>query len=95
MIKNKIFCALSTVAMVLSVASLSSTSASAGSVERRDEVVSDVEDFGSEFELGSPEAGRITAAGASAMTASIVTAVAVGIITSISSFIFLMQRRDN
>ena len=95
MIKNKIFCVLLTVAVVLSVASLSSTSVSAGSVERRDEVVGDVEDFGSEFELGSPEAGRITAAGASAMNATIMTAFAVGVITSITSFVFLMQRRSD
>ena len=40
----------------------------------------------------TPETGTITREGGSAMAASVVTAIAVGIITSISSFMFIMNR---
>ena len=46
-------------------------------------------------EAGSPDTGTVTAAGASAMSASIMAAVAVGLIVSISSFVFLMQKRND
>lgn len=42
---------------------------------------------------GTPETGTMTAAGASATNAAIVTAVAVGLLTSIVSFAYLIRRR--
>lgn len=45
-------------------------------------------------EIVSPETGTMTAAGASASVAALMTAVAVGILTSITSFAYLMRRRD-
>lgn len=41
----------------------------------------------------APETGTMTAAGASATGAAMVTAVAVGILTSVVSFVYLMRRR--
>ena len=42
---------------------------------------------------GTPETGTMTAAGASAANAAIVTAIAVGLLTSIVSFAYLIRRR--
>lgn len=44
-------------------------------------------------DAGTPETGTMTASGASASVASIVTAFAVGIMTSIISFAYLIRRR--
>lgn len=44
-------------------------------------------------EAAAPETGTVTAAGASAMSAALVTAVAVGILTSIASFTYLVNRK--
>ncbi len=42
----------------------------------------------------TPETGTVTAAGASASVAALMTAVAVGILTSIVSFTYLVRKRD-
>ena len=42
---------------------------------------------------GAPDSGTMTAAGASAANAAIVTAIAVGLLTSIVSFAYLIRRR--
>lgn len=41
----------------------------------------------------SPDTGTVTAAGASAVSAALVTAIAVGILTSIASFTYLINRK--
>lgn len=52
-----------------------------------------VENGSEEGGSGTPETGTMTAAGASATNAAIVTAVAVGILVSIASFAYLIRRR--
>ena len=52
-----------------------------------------VENGSEEGGSGAPETGTMTAAGASATNAAIVTAVAVGILVSIVSFAYLSRRR--
>lgn len=52
-----------------------------------------VENGSEEGGSGAPETGTMTAAGASATNAAIVTAVAVGILVSIVSFAYLIRRR--
>lgn len=44
-------------------------------------------------ETATPETGTVTAAGASARTAAMVTAIAVGVITSTLSFMYLIRRK--
>lgn len=44
-------------------------------------------------EAGTPDTGTVTAAGASASAAALVTAIAVGFLTSAISFVYLMRRR--
>jgi len=44
-------------------------------------------------EIVSPESGTMTAAGASASAAALVTAVIIGLITSVVSFVFLIRKR--
>ena len=46
------------------------------------------------IEAESPETGTMTAAGASASVAGLMTAVAVGVITAITSFAYLVRRED-
>ncbi len=41
----------------------------------------------------APESGTMTAAGASASAAALVTAVIIGLLTTVTSFVFLMRRR--
>lgn len=45
-------------------------------------------------EAAAPDTGTVTAAGASAVSAALVTAIAVGLLTSIISFTYLIRRRQ-
>lgn len=45
-------------------------------------------------EAAAPETGTVTAAGASAMSAALVTAMAVGVLTAIASFSYLVRRKN-
>lgn len=63
--------------------------------EPTDEPTEGTEGESEEESASTPDTGTITAAGASAMNASLVAAVAVGVITAISSFVFLVQRRND
>ena len=44
--------------------------------------------------VAAPESGTMTAAGASASVAALVTAIAVGVLTSIASFAYLVRSRE-
>lgn len=54
----------------------------------------DEEEEPAEEEAATPDTGTVTAAGASASVAALMTAVAVGILTSIVSFAYLIRRKN-